>query len=243
MMQTPREAGDQLEERGSGTPRMEQLQEEVADLQTQLEQVRQEQTALMQAELAAARATWNRDKQQELAAIQARVEQAYQSKLLEQRRALEQVLQQAREEGASQQKEMLLQMEARLQQTLESREEEWRRESSAKEEAQRRRTRGEILTELQAALADVQAQLKMDPKADRQDAEDIGANGGTTSEDRIARFVKMSCRDIVKAAVSQAKEGWRKVSVSWFSSGSVEALIKAGSTVVTSWDVSAPPDK
>lgn len=223
-MQTLREAEEQcdkkqknqLEEQSSGTRRVEQLQEEVADLQTQLEQVRQEQTALMQAELAGARATWNRDKQQELAAIQARMEQAYQSKLLEQRRALEQVLQQAREEAATQQKEMLLQMEARLQQTLESREEEWRRESSAKEEAQRRRTRGEILTELQAALADVQAQLKMDPKTEQQD---IGTNGGTTSEDTITHFIKMSCRDIVNAAVSQAKEGWRKVSFSSFISG------------------------
>ncbi|XP_029697568.1 centrosomal protein of 152 kDa isoform X4 [Takifugu rubripes] len=201
---------EQLEEQSSGTQRMEQLQEEVADLQTQLEQVRQEQAALMQAELAGARATWNRDKQQELAAVRARMEQAHQGKLLEQRRALEQVLQQAREDAASQQKEMLLQMEARLQQTLESREEEWRRESSAKEETQRGRTRGEMLAELQAALADVQAQLKMDPKPEQQDVGDVGTNGGT--EDTITRFIKTSCRDIVNAAVSQAKEGWRRIS-------------------------------
>lgn len=200
---------NQLEEQSPG--RVDQLQEEVADLQTQLEQVRQEQTALMQAELAGARATWNRDKQQELAAIRARMEQAHQSKLLEQRRALEQVLQQAKEEAASQQKEMLLQTEARLQQTLASREDEWRRQSSAKEETQRQRTRGEILTELQAALADVLAQLKMDPKPEQQD---FGTDGGTTSEDTVTHVIKMSCRDIVNAAVSQAKEGWRKVSLS-----------------------------
>lgn len=224
LMQTPSEAEeqcdrrqkDQLEEQSSGTRRLEQLQEEVADLQTQLEQVRQEQAALMQAELAGARATWNRDKQQELAAIQARMEEAYQGKLQEQRRALEQLLQQARQEAASQQEQMLLQMEARLQQTLESREEEWRRESSAKEEAQRRRTRGEMLTELQAALADVQAQLKMDPAPEQQHVQDVGTNGGTTSEDTITRVIKMSCRDIVNAAVSRAKEGWRKVSFSSF---------------------------
>lgn len=222
-MQVLSEAEEQCDkkqkEQSSGTQRMEQLQEEVADLQTQLEQVRQEQTALMQAELAGARATWNRDKQQELAALQARMEQAYQSKVLEQ------VLQQAREEAASQQKEKLLQMEARLQQTLESREDEWRRESAAKEETQRRRTRGEILTELQAALADVLAQLKMDPKCEQQDGGDMGTNGGTTPGDTITHFIKMSCRDIVNAAVSQAKEGWTKVSFSSFISGRQNCLI------------------
>lgn len=186
---------------------MEQLQEEVADLQTQLEQLRHEQTALMQAELAGARATWNRDKQQELSAIQARMEQAHQNKLLEQRRKLEQALQQSREEAASQQQELHLQMEARLQKTLETREEEWRRESSEKEETRRGRTRGEILAELQAALADVQAQFKMHPRTDRRDSE-----GGAMSEGTISHIVKMSCRDIVDAAVSQAKEGWKKVS-------------------------------
>lgn len=191
---------------------MEQLQEEVADLQTQLEQLRHEQTALMQAELAGARATWNRDKQQELSAIQARMEQAHQNKLLEQRRKLEQALQQSREEAASQQQELHLQMEARLQKTLETREEEWRRESSEKEETRRGRTRGEILAELQAALADVQAQFKMHPRTDRRDSEDIGTKGGAMSEGTISHIVKMSCRDIVDAAVSQAKEGWKKVS-------------------------------
>lgn len=188
---------------------MEQLQEEVADLQTQLEQVRQEQAALLQAELAGARATWNRDKQQELSASQARMEEAYRSKLLEQRRALEE----AREDAASQ-RERLLQTEARLQRTLESREEEWRRESAAKEEATRRRTRGEMLSELRAALADVHARFATDPKTDQQDKEDTGTSGGTTTEDTIAHFIKMSCRDIVNAAVAQAKEGWRKVSFS-----------------------------
>lgn len=191
---------------------MEQLQEEVADLQTQLEQLRHEQTALMQAELAGARATWNRDKQQELSAIQARMEQAYQNKLLEQRRKLEQALQQSREEADSQQKELHLQMEARLQQTLETREAEWRRESSEKEETQRRRTRGEILAQLQAALADIQAQFKMHPRTDQRDSEDVRTNNGTMSEGTISHIVKMSCRDIVDAAVSQAKEGWKKVS-------------------------------
>lgn len=191
---------------------MEQLQEEVADLQTQLEQLRHEQTALMQAELAGARATWNRDKQQELSSIQARMEQAYQNKLLEQRRKLEQALQQSREEADSQQKELHLQMEARLQQTLETREAEWRLESSEKEETQRRRTRGEILAQLQAALADVQAQFKMHPRTDQRDSEDVRTNSGTMSDGTISNIVKMSCRDIVDAAVSQAKEGWKKVS-------------------------------
>lgn len=210
---------NQLEEQSSGTQTMAQLQEEVADLQTQLEQARHEQAALMKAELAGARATWNRDKQQELSALQDRVEQAYESKLLEQRRKLEQTLQQQREEAASQKKELLLQMEARMQQTLESREEEWKRQTSAKEESQRQQTRGEILAELQAALADVQAQVQMDLRTAQQDSEDIRTNSGATSEHTITHIIKMSCRDIVKAAVSQAKEGWKRVSLCWMMSG------------------------
>lgn len=192
---------------------MEQLQEEVADLQTQLEQARQAQAALMKAELAGARATWNRDKQQELSAIRDRMEQAYESKLLEQRRKLEQTLQRAAEDAASQKQELLLQMETRLQRTLESREEEWKCQSSAKEETRREQTRGEILAELQAALADVQAQFQTEPRTDRQDSEDMRTNSGTTSEHAVTHIIKMSCQDIVNAAVSQAKEGWIRVSL------------------------------
>lgn len=198
---------------------MEQLQEEVADLQTQLELVRHEQAALMKAELAGAKATWNRDKQQELSAIQDRMEKAYESKLLEQRRKLEQTLQQQRQEAASQKKELLLQMEARMQQTLETREEEWKCQTSAKEETQRQEMRGEILTELQAALADVQEQFQMDLRTDQQDSEDIRTKSGATSEHTVTQIIKMSCRDIVNAAVSQAKEGWKRVSLCWIMSG------------------------
>lgn len=222
-----RKQRNQLEEQSPGTQRMEQLQEEVADLQTQLEQARQAQAALMKAELAGARATWNRDKQQELSAIQDRIEQAHESKLVAQRRKLEQTLQQAREEAASQKKELLLQMEARLQQILESREEEWKCQSAAKEETQRQQTRGEILTELQAALADVQAQFQMDPRTDQQDSEDIRTNSGTTSEHTITHIIKMSCRDIINAAVSQAKEEWKRVSLCWIISGLKKCLFSS----------------
>lgn len=213
---------NQLEEQSCGTQTMEQLQEEVADLQTQLEQARHEQAALMKAELAGARATWNRDKQQELSAIQGRMEQAYESKLLEQRRKLEQTLQQAREEAASQKKELLLQMEARIQQIVETRGEEWK--CSAKEETQRQQARGEILAELQTALADVQAQFHMHPRTDQQDSEDIRTNSGTTSEHTITHIIKTSYRDIVNAAVSQAKEGWKRVSLCWIMSGLKKCL-------------------
>lgn len=195
---------------------MEQLQEELADLQTQLELVRHEQAALMKAELAGAKATWNRDKQQELSAIQDRMEKAYEGKLLEQRRKLEQTLQQQRQEAASQKKELLLQMEARMQQTLETREEEWKCQTSAKEETRRQQTRGEILAELQAALADVQEQFQMDLRTDQRD---IRTKSGATSEHTVTQIIQMSCRDIVNAAVSQAKEEWKRVSLCWIRSG------------------------
>lgn len=216
---------NQLEEPSCGSRTMERLQEEVADLQTQLEQARQEQAALMKAELAGARATWNRDKQKEVSACQERLEQAYESKLLEQRRRVEQTLQQAGEEAASQKKELLLQMEARTQQIVEAREEEWKCQSSAKEEIQRQEARGELLGELQAALADVQAQFPMDPRTHQQDSGDIGTSSGTTAEHTIAHIVKMSCRDLISAAVSQAKAGWKRVSLCWIMAALKKGLI------------------
>lgn len=191
---------------------MEELQEELVELQTQLEQSRREQATLLKAELAGARAAWNRDKQQQLTAIQSRSEQMYQTKLQEQRTKLEQALQKVREEADLQKKEMLLQMEAKLQQTLGTQKEEWRRQHAEKEQAQRQQTRGEILAELHAALAEVQAQCLFDSKTHQQDNEDIRTSSGATSEGTITQFIQTSCRDIMNRAVSQAKEGWRKVS-------------------------------
>lgn len=194
---------------------MEELQEELVDLQTQLEQLGREQATLLKAELAGARAAWNRDKQQELAASQSRSEQTYQTKLQEQRTKLEQALQKVREEADLQKKELLLQMEAKLQQTLGARKEEWRRQHAEKEQAQRQQTRGEILAELHAALAEVQAQCLLDSKIHQQDNEDIRTSSGATSEGTITQLIRTSCLDIMNRAVSQAKEGWRKVSCDW----------------------------
>lgn len=190
------EALKKLKEQSSGSPREEELQEEVTDLRTQLELVRKEQVALLKAELAAARATWNRDKRQEVAAVQLRCEQAYQGKLQEQSRKLEQALQQAKEGAARQEKELLLQTEAKLLQRMEE---------------QRQRLRGELLAELRAALADVQVQFLASERADEQ-----GSSGGgaATSEGSVTHIIQTSCRDAISRAVSQAKDEWRKVS--WY---------------------------
>ncbi|XP_045893647.1 centrosomal protein of 152 kDa isoform X2 [Micropterus dolomieu] len=203
---------NQLEEQSSGTQRVEELQEEVAALQTQLEQVRREQTALLKAELAGAKAAWNRDKQQEISAMQLRSEQVHQTKVQEQCKKLEQALQQAREDLALQKKELLLQMEAKLQQTLRARKEEWRCQHAEKEHASRQQMRGELLAELQTALAEVQAQLLRDPKTDQQDTEDIRRTSGATSEGTITHIIQTFCKDIVNRAVSQAKTEWKKIS-------------------------------
>uniref|UniRef100_A0A3Q4BDL0 Uncharacterized protein n=1 Tax=Mola mola TaxID=94237 RepID=A0A3Q4BDL0_MOLML len=168
------------EYQSSGTQRVEELQEVVADLQTQLDQVRREQAALLKAELAGARAAWNRDKQQEISIVQALSEQVYQTKLQEQRTELEQALQQARED-----------------QTVGVREEEWRSQQAEKEEAQRQLMRRELLAELQTGL---------------QGTEDIRTTSGDTLEGTITQIIRTSCQHIVNSAVSQAKEGWRKVS-------------------------------
>lgn len=188
-----------LEGQSSGSQRLEELQEEVADLQNRLEQAGREQAILLKAELAGARAAWNRDKQHELSAIQHRSEQAYQSKLQEQSRKLEQALQQAREDVALQKKELLLQMESKhLQRT----------------EEQRQQIRDELLAELQAALAEVQAQFLTDNKTDEQGTEDMRAASGAMSEGTVTHIIQTSCRDAISKAISQAKEEWRKVS--WY---------------------------
>lgn len=194
-----RKRNNPLEEQSSGSQRLEELQEEVADLQTRLEQASREQAALLKAELAGARAAWNRDKQRELSAIQHRSEQAYQTKLQEQSRKLEQALQQAREDVALQKKELLLQMESKLLQRTEE---------------QRRQIRDELLAELRAALAEVQAQFLTDNKTDERGTEDMRAAGMATSEGTVTHIIQTSCRDAISRAVSQAKEEWRKVS--WY---------------------------
>ncbi|XP_031138541.1 centrosomal protein of 152 kDa isoform X1 [Sander lucioperca] len=203
---------NQLEEQITGTQRVEELQEEVAALQSQLEQGRREHAALLKAELAGARAAWNRDKQQEISVIQVRSEQAYQSKLQEQRKNLEQALQQAREDAGLHKKELLLQMEAKLQQTLMAREEEWRCQHAETEQSQRKQMREELLAELQTHLAEVQAQLLRDPKTNQQGTEDTRRTSGATSEGTITHIIQTSCKDIVNRAVSQAKKEWERIS-------------------------------
>uniref|UniRef100_A0A667WQ85 Centrosomal protein 152 n=1 Tax=Myripristis murdjan TaxID=586833 RepID=A0A667WQ85_9TELE len=187
----------QLEEQQSGAQRIEELQEQVAALQSQLEQVRAEQAALLKAELAGARASWTRDKQQEISIIQVRSEQAYNTKLQEQQRKLDEALQQAREEASLQKNELLLQMEAELQKALQAREEEWRGQQVEKEQAYRRQIREDFLTELQNGL---------------QNTEESKRASGATSEGTLTHIIQSSCKDIITKVVSQAKKEWKKIS-------------------------------
>uniref|UniRef100_A0A7N8XHE8 Centrosomal protein 152 n=1 Tax=Mastacembelus armatus TaxID=205130 RepID=A0A7N8XHE8_9TELE len=205
----------QLEEQNSGALQLDELQEQVATLQSQLEQLRREQAALLKAELAAARATWNRDKQQEITIIQVRSEQMYQTKLEEQQKKLGQALQGAREDADLQKKELLLQMEAKLQQTVRAREEEWRCQHAEKELMQRQQIRDELLAELQTGLAEIKEQLLRDPKTDQGSTEDTTRTSGAQSEGSVTHMVQASCRDLVSRAVSQAKKEWKKVSCYW----------------------------
>ncbi|XP_054865355.1 centrosomal protein of 152 kDa isoform X2 [Amphiprion ocellaris] len=203
---------NELEEHCSGPQRVEELQEELAALQSQLEQMTREQAALLKAELAGARAAWNRDKQQEISIIQVRSEQVFQTKLQEQSRKLEQTLQQIREDADLQKKEMLLQMEAKLHETVRAREEEWRRKHEEKDLTQRQQMRGELLAELQTGLAEVQTQLLRDPITDQQGTEDTRKTSGATSDAAITHIIQTSCRDMISRAVSQAKKEWKKTS-------------------------------
>lgn len=200
---------NQLEEHSYGAERVEELQEQLAALQSQLEHMNREQAALLKAELAGARAAWNRDKQQEISIIQARSEQMYQTKLQEQCKNLQQTVQQSREDADLQKKELLLQMETKIQQTVRAREEEWKCLYAEKELNQRQQIRDELLAEVQTGLAEVQAQLLRDHKTDQQDTR---RTSGATTETTVTHIIQNSCRDMVNTAVSLAKKEWKKVS-------------------------------
>ncbi|XP_015234467.1 PREDICTED: centrosomal protein of 152 kDa [Cyprinodon variegatus] len=191
---------------------VEHPQEELAALKSQLEQASREQAALLKAELAAARAAWHRDKQQEISIIQAQNQQAYQTKLLEQCKNLEQAVQGVREDADLQRKELLLQMEAKLQQALRTREEEWRRQYAEKELAQRQQTKEQFLSELQAAVADVSTQLLRPSGAELQQSEDGRSSSRSPSQAAITNIIETACREMVKRAVLEAKKEWKKTS-------------------------------
>lgn len=190
---------------------VEHPQEELAALKSQLEQASREQAALLKAELAAARAAWHRDKQQEISIIQAQNQQAYQTKLLEQCKNLEQAVQGVREDADLQRKELLLQMEAKLQQALRTREEEWRRQYAEKELAQRQQMKEQFLSELQAGVADVSTQLLRPSGAELQQSEEGRSSSRSPSQAAITNIIETACREMVKRAVLEAKKEWKKV--------------------------------
>ncbi|MEQ2191497.1 hypothetical protein XENOCAPTIV_029580 [Xenoophorus captivus] len=188
-----------------------ELQEALAALKSQLEQATREQAALLKAELAAARAAWYRDKQQEISIIQTRNEQACQTKLQEQCKNLEQAVQEVREDANLQRKELLLEMEAKLQQAVRTREEEWRCQYAEKELAQRQQMKEKFLAELHTAVAKVATQLIRPCETDHQETEDSRSTSGSPSEATITNTIETSCRDMVTRAVSEAKKEWKKV--------------------------------
>lgn len=185
----------------SGVQQLEALREEVVCLQSQLEQARREQAALLKVELAGAKAAWNRDKQQEISSIQVRNEQVYQAKLQDEQKKLEGALRWAREDAKGQKKERLLQMEAKLQQMVQAKEEEWRRQQAETQQAQRQQIKEVLRAEILTGLAEVQTQLLRDPQSAQHAAE----------EGTITHMIQTSCTEMVKGAVSQAKKAWEKV--------------------------------
>ncbi|KAM9376046.1 centrosomal protein of 152 kDa [Pholidichthys leucotaenia] len=213
----------QLEEHSSEQQRVEELQKELAALHRQLEQTAREQAALLKAELAGARAAWNRDRQQEISSIQSRCEKVYQTKLQEQCQQLELTVRQVKEDADLQKKELLLQIEAKVQQTVRAQEEEWRCQAVEKERIQKQQITEEFLAELESVLAEFQAQFRHDPKTDYQGIEDSGRTGGALSEFTIAQIIQTSFKDIFNIGLSQAKKEWNKLSEENLSSALKEA--------------------
>ncbi|KAF3854994.1 hypothetical protein F7725_023049 [Dissostichus mawsoni] len=78
--------------------------------------------------------------------------------------------------------ELQEEVEAKLQQTVRAREEDWKCRHAEEEQVQRQQTRDELMTELQMALSEVQAQLLRDPRTNQQHTEDPRRSSGDTSE-------------------------------------------------------------
>lgn len=197
--------------KGQSCGTSEELQQKVMSLQCQLEQLRREQATLLKAELAGARAAWKRDKQQEISVVQTRSEQMYQTKLQEQHKKQELALLQAKEEADLQKKELLQQVETKLQQIARTREDEWKCQQAEKEQAQRREMKEDFLAELQTALAEVQAQLLGSSRTEQQSVKENVT--GRMSEGTLTHVIQTCCIDIVDRAVCQAKKDWKKVCV------------------------------
>ncbi|XP_057693048.1 centrosomal protein of 152 kDa isoform X3 [Corythoichthys intestinalis] len=190
---------------GQNCGTVEELQAKLVTLQRQLDHLRREQDALLKAELAGARAAWKRDKQKEISALQTRSEELYQRKLQEECKKMELALLQARDNADAQRKELLLQMEAELQQTISAREDKWKHQQAESEQAQRQQMREDFLAELQAGLAEVQAQLLGSSGT-------VEGDGNRLSEGAVKHLIQTCCVDIVDRAVSQAKKDWKKIS-------------------------------
>uniref|UniRef100_A0A8C5ETK6 Centrosomal protein 152 n=1 Tax=Gouania willdenowi TaxID=441366 RepID=A0A8C5ETK6_GOUWI len=209
----------QQEEHCSGEEKVQELQEKLVLLQSQLEQTSREQAALLKAELAGAQAAWNRDKQQEINKFQAHSEQAYQTKL-------EQAVQQAE----LQRKELLQQMEAKLQLTVKTQEEEWRHRFAEREQILTQRMREEFIKKLQTGLAEVQGHIFKDF---RQDTEDFMKTNEEISEASVMHIVQTSCSELLSKAVSQAKEEWKKVRTSLIAAKLLEIKLHSHQSAIT----------
>ncbi|KAJ8343579.1 hypothetical protein SKAU_G00309080 [Synaphobranchus kaupii] len=182
---------------------------EAESLRRQLEQRREEEEqALLKVELARARTTWGREKQEEMSRLRAQNEQDYRSFLDQHRTKLEQTLAQAREEADRQGAELLLQKEAEFQRLLRARQEEWSAQQERRSREEREQCQEEALSEVRAALDELQKHLSEGPERKERCGE--GGSSASLPEGALCACVQAGCRNLLSKALAQAKQEWKK---------------------------------
>lgn len=113
--------GRKCQEQEDYVRRNQELQEQVKCLNTQLEHSSEEQKTLLKAEISAARALWNTEKQQEISCLKVQLQRDQESLKAQLERRIEET-----------QEDALRQGQARLEEAMQSKEQEWRSQQQIK---------------------------------------------------------------------------------------------------------------
>ncbi|TSM52318.1 COP9 signalosome complex subunit 2 [Bagarius yarrelli] len=163
----------------------QELQLRVESLKTQLESSFEEQKARLKAELSEARALWNTEKQEEISCLKVQLQRDQESLKKKHQTQLERKVKETREE-------VVRQGQAHLQETMQSKEQEWRSQQKLKLREERQQSIEEVLAELQEVLKEIQEQRKVSEEESR-----IGG---------VRTRLRNLCREALEKAIANTKQ-------------------------------------
>ncbi|KAF4081363.1 hypothetical protein AMELA_G00160580 [Ameiurus melas] len=166
--------------------RNQELQEQVNGLNTQLERSGEEKKALLKGELSAARALWNTEKQEEISCIKMQLQRDQESLKETHQAQLERRIKETWEEA-------LRKGQAHLQETIRSKEQEWRSQQQLKLWEERQESTEEVLAELKEVLKEVQEQREV-------------AEEAASKEGGVRGRLRNLCREALAKAEANTKQ-------------------------------------